>query len=124
MAVKKAIIHRYDNLRDILAVEINGFTEVSTRASDDDFDLVIVVPTGKARTRQAIVADAASRQYQPPQAMPWLGRTDARPVRIDVRNVRLTTLGGVQRAMDRAGERGWSAPWVIKTVRIEENDLF
>jgi len=30
----------------------------------------------------------------------------------------------VQFAMDRAGERGWAAPWVIKTVRIEKNDLF
>ena len=45
MAIKKALIHRYDNLADILAVERNGCSEVYKRSQDNDFDIVIVVPT-------------------------------------------------------------------------------
>ncbi|BAU47458.1 hypothetical protein SVA_0879 [Sulfurifustis variabilis] len=123
MAKKKAIIHRYDNLPDILAVEKNGCSEVYKRSRDDDFELVIVVPTTRARTQKAVVADAASRQYRPPRARPWPGRPDAYPVRVDVRNVRYTTLSKVRDAMKKAGE-SWAAAWVIKSVMLEENDLF
>src|SRR5215475_5305346 len=104
MSKKKAILHRYDNLPDILAVEKNGCSEVYKRAADDDFELVIVVPTTRARTIKAVVADAASRQYTPPHAKPWPGRPDIYPVRIDVRNVRYTTLPKVRDAMRKAGE--------------------
>jgi hypothetical protein len=123
MAKVKAIIHRYDNLKDILAVEQNGCSEVYKRAADDDFDVVIVVPTGRAKTQTAIVADATSRQYRPDKAKPWPGRPDAYPVRIDLDNVRRTTLTKVREAMKNAGE-SWQAAWVIKSVRLEENDLF
>lgn len=122
MAKKKTIIHRYDNLPDILAVKTNGCSEVYKRAVDDDFELVVVVPTGRAKTRKAAFADAASRQYTPPKAMPWPGRPDAYPVRIDVKNVRPTTLTKVRQAMRNAGE-SWAAAWVIKSVVLDEDDL-
>src|SRR5262245_33244217 len=122
MTKKKAIIHRYDNLPDILAVERNGCSEVYKRAADDDFEIVIVVPTSRAKTLRAIVADAASRQYSPDRAKSWPGRPDAYPVRIDVKNVRYTTLTKVRQAMKNAGE-SWAAAWVIKSVMLEEGDL-
>lgn len=123
MAKKKAIIHRYDNLPDILAVEENGCSEVYKRSRDDDFELVVVVPTSRAHTLIAVVGDAASRQYKPARARPWPGRPDAYPVRIDLTNVRRTTLTKVREAMNNAGE-SWAAAWVIKSVVLEEQDLF
>ena len=123
MPKKKAIIHRYDNLADILAVEKNGCSEVYKRARDDDFELVIVVPTGRAKTLVSVVGEATSRQYIPPKAKPWPGRPDAYPVRIDVTNVRRTTLTKIREAMKNAGE-SWQAAWVIKSVLLEEGDLF
>jgi hypothetical protein len=122
MAKRKAIIHRYDNLPDILAVEKNGCSEVYKRAISDDFELVIVVPTTRAHTLKALVADATSRQYTPLKAKSWPGRPDAYPVRIDVKNVRYTTLTKIREAMKKAGE-SWAAAWVIKSVELEENDL-
>jgi hypothetical protein len=123
MAKRKAIIHRYDNLPDIRAVKRNGCSEVYQRAADDDFELVIVVPTGRAKSLEAIVADAASRQYRPEKSEPWPGRPDAYPVRINVTNVRSTTLTKVREAMRKAGE-SWAAAWRIKSVVLEEEDLF
>lgn len=122
MAKRKAIIHRYNNLPDILAVEKNGCSEVYKRAVDDDFELVIVVPTERAKTQTTVIAEATSRQYSPPMAMPWPGRPDHYPVRIDVRNVQYTTLTKVREAMKKAGET-WAAAWVIKSVELEEDDL-
>lgn len=84
---------------------------------------MIVVPTTRAKTQKAIVAEAVGRQYKPPRAKPWPGRPDAYPVRIDVKNIRYTTLSKVREAMKKAGE-SWAAAWVIKSVKIEENDLF
>ena len=123
MTIKKAIIHRYDNLPDILAVEQNGCSEVYKRSRDEDFDLVIVVPTARARTLKVVVADAVGHQYRPPRAKPWPGRPDAYPVRINVKNVRYTTITKVREAMKNAGET-WIAAWVIKSVKLEEDDLF
>ena len=123
MAKRRAIIHRYDNLPDILAVERNKCSEVYQPAADDDFEIVIVVPTGRAKTLKAIVADATSRQYRPPHSKPWPGRPDAYPVRIDVTNVRHTTVTKVREAMRKAHET-WAAAWVIKSVVLEEQDLF
>jgi hypothetical protein len=123
MAKKRAIIHRYDNLPDILAIEKNGCSEVYKRSAEDDFDLVIVVPTTRAQTLTAVVAEATSRQYRPPKSKQWPGRPDAYPVRIDVTNVRYTTLTKVREAMRKAGE-GWIGAWVLKAVELEEADLF
>ncbi len=123
MSVEKALLHRYDNLPDILAVEKNGCSEVYKRAKDDGFDLVIVVPTARAKTQKAVVAEATGGQYTPEKAKPWPGRPDAYPVRINVRNVRYTNLTRVRDAMKKAGE-SWAAAWVIKSVELEENDLF
>ena len=123
MAIRKAVIHRYDNEPDNLAVERNGCTEVYKRCADDDFDMVVVVPTTRARTLRAVVADATSRQYTPARARPWPGRPDAYPVRIDVANVRHTSVNLIREAMRKAGH-SWAAAWVIKSVALEEADLY
>lgn len=123
MAKRRAIIHRYDNLPDILAVERNGCSEVYRRAASDDFEIVIVVPTGRAKTSTAIVGDAASLQYTPAKSKPWPGRPDAYPIRIDLRNIRYITLEKVREALRKANET-WAAAWVVKTVTIDDQDLF
>lgn len=123
MAKRKAVIHRYDNLADIEAVERNGCSEVYKRAKDDEFELVVVVPTARAKSLKALVADATSGQFTPEKANPWPGRPDAYPVRINVCNVRYTSLQRVREAMQKAGH-SWAAAWVIKSVELEESDLF
>ena len=122
MAKKRAIIHRYDNLQDILAIEKNGCSEVYKRAKDDDFELVVVVPTERAQTNQAVVAVATSGQFTPEQAQSWPGRPDAYPVRINVKDVRYTTVDRVRTAMANAGET-WAAAWVVKSVELDDSDL-
>jgi hypothetical protein len=47
--MKIALIHRYDNEPDILAVEQHGRSEVYRRATRDDFQILVVVPTKGAR---------------------------------------------------------------------------
>jgi hypothetical protein len=123
MSKRKALIHRYDNESDILAVEKNGCSEVYKASRDTDFELVIVVPTARARTRVAVVAEAVGGQYHPPRAKAWPGRPDAYPVRVNVRNVRYTTSERVRYAMKKAGQT-WAAAWVICTVELDEDDLF
>jgi hypothetical protein len=61
--LKKALIHRYDNEPDILAVETNGCSDVYRHVNGDDFEIVIIVPTLAARTQVAVIADAISGQY-------------------------------------------------------------
>jgi hypothetical protein len=123
MARRKAIIHRYDNEPDILAVERNGCSEIYKRAKDDEFELVIVIPTLRARTSVAVVAEAVGPQFTPEKARAWPGRPDAYPVRINVSNVRYTTVQKVRHAMQNAGQT-WEAAWVVKSVVLEEADLF
>ena len=122
MAKKRAIIHRYDNLQDIMAIETNGCSEVYKRAKDDDFELVVVVPTERAKTNQAVVAVATSGQFTPEKAHSWPGRPDAYPVRINVKDVRYTTVDRVRAAMANAGA-AWAAAWVVKSVELEESEL-
>lgn len=118
----KALVHRYDNEPDILAVEGNECSEVYTRSRDDDFDYVVVVPTKSARTDIAIVADAVSGQYQPDKPKPWPGRPDMYPVRVDVANVRYTTVDAVRRAFEEAGV-GWAGQWSVRNVTLGDELL-
>lgn len=120
--MKRAIVHRYDNKPDILAVEERGYSDVYRRARGE-FDLVIVVPTGAARTDVAVVADARSEQYTPIMGnAPWPGRPDAYPVRIDVANVRYTTRDQVRAAIEAAGE-SWLGQWTVRIFRVDERLL-
>ena len=52
--MKTALIHRYDNKPDILAVKENGCSEVYRRSRTDNFDLIVVVPTMAAKTSLAV----------------------------------------------------------------------
>ena len=120
--MQKALLHRYDNKPDILAVEKFGCSEVYRRTKDDNFDIVIIVPTGQAGTTMAVVGDAISGQYTPPAAKPWPGRSDVYPIRVDLANIRYTTLDKVRRAVEAAGET-WPGQWTVKISAIDETLL-
>lgn len=120
--MQKALVHRYDNKADIFAVEQNGCSEVYRRLRDDIFDIVIVVPTGTAGTQTAVIGDANSGQYTPANARPWPGRPDAYPVRVDLTNIRYTTLDKVRKAVDAAGE-SWPGQWTVRMFAIDETLL-
>jgi predicted HNH restriction endonuclease len=113
----KALIHRYDNALDILAVEGNKCSEVYNRSRDDDFDVVIIIPTGKAKSDVAVIADAFSGQYKPDTPKTWPGRPDTYPVRVDVNNVRYTTIDQVKSAFECAGI-GWAGQWLVRNVDL------
>src|SRR5690349_7299691 len=118
-----AIIHRYDNKPDILAVERNGCSEVYRKSRNDTFDLVIVIPTGRAGTQICVVADATSGQYIVDERRPWRGRPDRFPVRVHLRTVRYTTLDRVRKAVEAAGVT-WAVQWTVRVVDIDESLLF
>lgn len=122
MAVRRALIHRYDNRPDILAVESRGYSDVYTRATCDDFDLVVVVPTGRANTNISVYGTAMSRQYQPDGGEPWPGRPDRYPVRVDVSDVRYTTRDAVREAVLQSGKT-WAAQWTVLVADLDEELL-
>jgi hypothetical protein len=120
--MRRALVHRYDNQPDILAVEEKGYSDVYRRARGG-FDMVIVVPTGKARTEVAVFADATSEQYTPMMGdEPWPGRPDAYPIRVDLTNVRYTTRDQVRAAIEAAGE-SWIGQWTVRIFNVEEKIL-
>lgn len=118
----KALIHRYDNEADILAVEEKGFSDVYRRAATDDFEIVVVVPTGAAETQTAVVADAISDQYTPNTMGRWPGRPDRYPVRVNVENVRYTTRERVKEAIIQSGQT-WAAQWTVISCGLDESTL-
>lgn len=118
----QALVHRYDNEADILAVEEKGFSDVYRRAATDDFEIVVVVPTGAADTQTAVVADALSAQYTPNTKGDWPGRPDQYPVRVKVQNVRYTTRERVKHAVIDSGQT-WAAQWTVICVELDESLL-
>jgi hypothetical protein len=113
---------RYDNEPDILAVETNGRSDVYSRVNDDDFELVIIVPTLTAGTQVAVIADAVSGQYPPKEPRAWPGRSDRYGVRVDVKNVRYTTVNKVRSVVEAAGVT-WAAQWPVIMAMIDETLL-
>ena len=113
----KALIHRYDNEPDILDVKVNMCSEVYKRSANDDFDYVIVIPTGAAKTTKAVIASALSRQYPSDGSKHWSGRPDRYKWRVDLANVRYITIDEVKRAFDEAGAQ-WAGQWAVKHVRL------
>jgi hypothetical protein len=120
--MQKALIHRYDNKPDILEVEKHCCSEVYRRSKDDTFDVVIVVPTGTAGTQIAVVGDATSGQYTPPESKPWPGRPDVYPIRVDLTNFRRTTLDRVREAVEATGQN-WAGQWTVRMFAIDETLL-
>ena len=116
--IRNALIHRYDNKPDIEAVDKNHCSEVYQRVRDDGFEIVIVVPTTKAKTDLAVWGEATSEQYTPPESKPWPGRPDRYPYRVDMKNIKSTTLDKVRYAVTKAGKT-WVAAWVVMTVEVE-----
>lgn len=122
MAIRQALIHRYDNEADILAVETNGCSDVF-KPGRIDFDLVIVIPTAAAKTELAVVADAASAQHKIKEQKHWPGSPGAKyKFRVDVRDVRYTTVKRVRQALINSGD-SWVGAWTVKNANVEEDDL-
>jgi len=121
-SLKKAILHRYDNKPDIIAVEKNGCSEVFKRAKDNDFDLVVIIPTRNANTDFSLYGDAISEQYIPKQSKYWQGRPDKYAYRIDMKNIKHTSLGNVRKAVESTGTN-WLGAWTVRVVMLDENLL-
>ncbi|GEM_PF-1977139 len=115
----KALIHRYDNKPDMLAVEKNRCSDVFNHSLDNDFELVIVVPTRAADTDLAIVAEALSGQYQPAEPRSWPGKPAAYVWRVDVGLVKKTTLAVIKEAFDEA-DLNWAGAWTIRNVSLPD----
>jgi len=115
----KVLVHRYDNEPDILKIASNGCSEVYQRSLNDDFEFVIVVPTLKARTNKAVIAQATSKQYKPDFSKSWPGRPDRYLWRVDLSNIRFTTVDIIKKAFDEAGIR-WSGQWTVKNVVLPD----
>jgi hypothetical protein len=92
-----------ENEPDILAVEKNGCSEVYRRERDEAFQLVIVVPTAEAHTKIAVVGDPTTPQYRPMTTTHWPGRPDRYGIRVDLRNIRYSTVDKVRAAVMKAG---------------------
>ena len=99
-----------------------GYSDVYTAAGGEYFDLVVVVPTGAAKTEIAAYGRATSGQYQPDGGEPWPGKPDRYRVRIDVEDVRFTTRDAVRSAVQAAG-RTWAAQWTVLALDLDENML-
>ena len=120
--MKVALIHRYDNKPDILAVKENGCSEVYRRSRTDNFDLVVVIPTVAAKTSLAVYGETTSGQYVPPQAKSWPGKPDKYPIRVDMTNIQETTLKRVRHAVDLAGG-SWAGQWTVRVFPLDETVL-
>ena len=121
-AGKRELDSSIDDEANLLTVKRNGCSEVFKRSKDKDFDLVIVVPTARAKTETAVVADAASRQYRPQLARDWPGKPAAYPWRIDVRDGEMSHLEAP--GSDHRGRTTWAAAWTVAAVEIDEDDLY
>lgn len=119
---QRVLIHRYDNEPDILAVEERGYSDVYDRSRLNEFDLIVVLPTGAAKTQVTVVADAVSGQLVPEGGEPWPGRDDFYGVRVYVENVRYTTHARVRQALVDAEQ--WVGQWKVKRVDLDLEDLF
>lgn len=104
---------------DVLAVEKNGCSEVYVRARDEAFQLVIVVPTVQARTKIAVIGEPATPQYRPTTATHWPGRPDRYGVRVDLRNIRYSTVDKVRTAVVKAGGK-WAGRWSVAVRDLDE----
>lgn len=115
----KALIHRYDNKPDMLAVEKNRCSDVFNHSRDNDFELVIVVPTLAAKTDLVIVAEALSNQYQPAEPRSWPGKPAAYVWRVDVGLVKETNLNTIKQAFEEV-KLNWGGAWTIRNVSLPD----
>jgi hypothetical protein len=81
-----------------------------------------VVPTKSAGTETAVVGIATSQRYDPDGGRPWPGRNDNYHVRVDVSDVRYTTVQRVRAALEAAGKT-WAAAWTVTYVDLETDQL-
>jgi hypothetical protein len=54
--MKTVLIQRYNNEPDLLAIETLGYSYVYDRSRNEDFEMLLVVPTVAAKTSTTVVA--------------------------------------------------------------------
>jgi hypothetical protein len=98
--LKSTLVHRYDDIRDILAVKRFKCSEVySSSVKVFKFDRVAVVPTKTVPYDLVAYGDAISGQYKPKSSENWPGRSGPYNFRIDIENVRFFTLTSLKQAI-------------------------
>jgi hypothetical protein len=119
--VVNALIHRYDDRRDILSVKLlNKFSD-STHRAGGEFSHVFVVPTQKAEDNLAIWGEAASEQYDIPKDRPFQGAFSPKEctARVDLAGIQYTTTEKVLAAMAPEDRSKWQAQWSARVVKID-----
>jgi predicted nucleic acid-binding protein len=92
------------------------------RSADDSFELVIIVPTRAPRSKVAVFGKPLSTQYAPKDRAPWPGRPDTYRVRVDLGDIRYTTLDKVRTAV-RSGGGSWIGQLVVAVRTVDESLL-
>lgn len=117
--IKRALIHRYDNEPDILAVKEKGRSEVYDFCKKvGEFSVVIVVPTGKAKTTKVAVGDAVSGQVKADKPTVWPGRPDKYNVSVELENIQYTTIQRARAAIEAGGVK-WQGQWKVNAADVD-----
>jgi hypothetical protein len=119
--IKKALIHRYDNEKDILAAQEWLFSDVHKRAKGFNHELLIIVPTLEANTPQCIFGNIRGGQQRIKQQVNWPGRPDHYEWRVYMNNAQRTTLEKIQMAIE--GDLKWNGHWEVSTRYVHPTDL-
>lgn len=118
------LVHRYDNHQDIDAISKNGCSDVYRRATNNDFEYVLVIPTGKAKSSKAVLYKRKSGQYEILENLKWPGRPDKYGWRTEImpETEVITTLELVKREFKRV-ELHFAGPWTVRAIQIDIRNL-
>lgn len=118
------LVHRYDNHQDIDAISKNGCSDVYRRATNNDFEYVLVIPTGKAKSSKAVLYKRKSGQYEILENLKWPGRPDKYGWRTEImpETEVITTLELVKREFKRV-ELHFTGPWTVRAIQIDIRNL-
>jgi len=118
------LVHRYDNHQDIDAISKHGCSDVYRRATNNDFEYVLVIPTGKAKSSKAVLYRRKSGQYEILENLKWPGRPDKYGWRTEImpETEVITTLELVKREFKRV-ELHFAGPWTVRAIQIDIRNL-
>lgn len=118
------LVHRYDNEPDINAISKNGCSDVYRRATNDDFEYVLVIPTGKAKTSKAVLYKRKSGQCKIVENLKWPGRPDKYGWRTEIipESEVITTLEDVKKEFKRIN-LNFAGPWTVRAIQMDIRNL-
>lgn len=118
------LVHRYDNELDINAISKNGCSDVYRRAVNDDFEYVLVIPTGKAKSSKAVLFKRKSGQCKILENIKWPGRPDKYGWRTEImpESEVITTLELVKREFKRVSLH-FAGPWTVRAIQMDIENL-